>query len=274
MRDLAELLDRAPALADVDPSGDPDDPEVALGWLLRMARRTLDADPSPVDPTLLVALRDALAERPPRDEALGQLHIEAASCLRRAELVLTDGPVLAVGDDDGVSLALELLGAGEVHGVDLDERLLAFLAPRVEGAHRANVLEEAVPEDLRARFASVVTDPFRDLDGGLGFLCFAAACVREGGDLFWVDHPDWNYEHAEVRDTMRELGWELVETHELVHAYPLGTESFDPTRIVGELGVDPGWLHALIESTSAWSNLYRLRRRSTTAARTSPARGA
>lgn len=267
MRGLAELLDAAPKIADVDPSGDPDDPEVALGWLVRMARRTLDADPSPVDPTHLIALRAALAERPARDDALGQLHIDAASCLRRAEQVLADGPILAVGDDDGVSLALELLDAGEVHVVDLDERLLAFLAPHVEGTHRANVLEEAVPMELRARFASVVTDPFRDLDGGLGFLCFAAACVREGGDLFWVDHPDWNYEHADVRAAMSELGWEIVETHELVHAYPLSTESFDGTRIARELGVEAGWLRALTESTSAWSNLYRLRRRAVRAPR-------
>jgi len=239
---------------------DPEDPAVSYDWLLGMARRTLDAPPADADPHLTEQLSAQLADRPSRDEDLGQLHIDTASCLRRAALVRADGPVLAVGDDDGVTLALRLLGQSAVVAADLDERLLAFLGSRGVETHRANFLEQAVPGVLRSRFASVVTDPFRDLDGGLGFLCFASACVRDGGDLYWVDDPDWNPEHDAVRSAMAQLGWRVMRVHNNVHAYPLSPENFVPDALVEGLGLDAEWLDALITHTSAWSNLYQLQR--------------
>ncbi len=260
MSDLDELLARAPR---IEPGGDPDDPDdprTSLAWLLAMAARTRDARPAPVETSLVLTLEAELAARPDRDEALGQLFIDAASCLRRAALARREGPVLAVGDDDGVSLALRLLGQPELAAVDLDERLLAFLAARGIETHCADFLEGPVPPALRGRFAAAVTDPFRDLDGGLGFLCFAAACVRPGGELLWVDDPLWNPEHDEVVAAMARLDWHVADVQHDLHAYPLSLASFDPARVVEELAVDRAWIDALVARTSAWSSLYRLRR--------------
>lgn len=251
----------------IDPPGpgaDPDDPAVSLWFLVTMAERTARASPAAVDPALVARLEEITSERPGRDEQLGQLHIDAASCLRRARAILDavgaeDAPLIAIGDDDAVTIALGLLGASDVHAVDLDERLLFFLEARGVSTTRADVLHGEVPQPLRRRFAAAVTDPFRDLDGGLGFLSFAAACVRDGGDLFWVDHPDWNFEHAEVRETLRALGWDVVESHEDLHAYPLPPGAFeDVARAYPD---HAGSIEALARRTLAWSSLYRLRRR-------------
>ncbi len=257
---LGALLDRAPPAPEPASGADPEDPAVSYAWLLAMAERTLAARPPSPAAELVRSLSRDLERRPRRDDALGQLHIDAASCLRRAERIRVEGPILAVGDDDGVTLALSLLGHTDAAAADLDERLLAFLAARGVETHHANFLDEAVPASLQRRFAAVVTDPFRDLDGGLGFLCFAAACIRDGGDLFWVDDPLWNPEHDAVRDAMKALGWRVVETHLDVHAYPLCVRSFVPDALIDALDLDAAWLSALIERTRAWSNLYRLRR--------------
>jgi len=257
MTDLTALLARAPTI-DAALADDPDDPAGSLAWLLHMAARTRDAKPAPVDPDALRELEALLDARPDRDDALGQLHVDAASCVRRATAIRTDGPIVAVGDDDCVTLALRSLGHADACAVDLDERLLSFLGAHGVETHRADFFDESVPAPLRGRFAAAVTDPFRDLDGGLGFLCFAAACLRPGGALWWVDDPVWNPEHDAVEAAMAGLGWRVVETREDAHAYPLSVASFDPTAILGALDVEPAWLHALIEATCAWSNLYRL----------------
>jgi hypothetical protein len=223
-----------------------------------------------VDPRTLACFEEALAHRPARDEEHGQLFIDPPSALRRASAILehTDGPILAVGDDDAVTLALVLLGAHEVTAVDIDERVLDFLsrAGANEGCsistQRVDVLSEPVPEPLRRRFAAVVTDPFRDLDGGLGFLTYAAACLarNEPSVLFWVDHPDWNFEHDRVRADLEAVGLERVRTREDLHAYPLSLAVFDPTPIADAFGLPIEGLRALVEKTSAWSHLHTLRR--------------
>lgn len=262
------------------PGADPEDPAVSLHWLLRMAERTREArhgaeehgaeEHGAEDGPEVERLAELLARRPARDESLGQLFIDAPSCLRRARAILdrvgAEAPILAVGDDDGVTIALALLGARALHAVDLDPRVLEFVAKigeelsvSIEGT-RADVLGAAVPMPLRGRFAAAITDPFRDLDGGLGFLTFASACLRPGGELFWVDHPEWNFEHERVRATMEALGWEVVETAEDLHAYPLSLAVFDAEEVSRGLAVELAWVRALVEQTSAWSHLLRLRR--------------
>ena len=255
------------------PGSDPEAPEIALHFLARMAWRTLRRAKEPlpaIDPDTLARFEAALVHRPARDEAHGQLFIDAPSALRRAGAILehTKGPILAVGDDDAVSLALVLLGAGEVTAVDIDERILDFLsrAGANEGCsistQRVDVLNEPVPEPLRRRFAAVVTDPFRDLDGGVGFVLYAAACMERDAPsaLFWVDHPDWNFEHDRVRADLEAVGLELDWTREDLHAYPLSLAVFDPSPIAEAFALPIEGLRALVEKTSAWSHLHRLRR--------------
>ncbi len=249
----------------------------ALFWLLRMAERTYRraVEPAPApDAALLARFSQLLEARPPRDEAHAQLHVDPASSLRRAAHVHAHvtqhpGPVLAVGDDDAVTLALALMGVPELFAVDIDERVLAFLsesAARVGSAievARVDVLEEPVPAALRKRCAAVITDPIRSLDPSLGFLLFGAAAMRRDAParMFWADHPDWSFEHGEVVETLARAGLDVVEAHEDEHAYPIDEHTLDLSRIARELSIDEAWLRALANATCAWSSLYVLERR-------------
>lgn len=249
------------------PGADEEDPRAGLHWLLTMAWRTHRRlrDPLPSDPARAAALAYTLQTRPLRDDAHGQLFIDAPSLMRRAAAVMAFGtPALAVGDDDALTLALHQAGADDLAAIDIDERVLGYLEEASVGAietHRIDVTRDPVPEVLRGRFATVVTDPFRDLDGGLSFLTWAAACLRPDGHLIWVDHPDWSYEQPEVLAAMESLGFELVAMREDVHAYPLTIALIRPDEVADALELDRGWLRAITELTHAWSSIYVLERR-------------
>ncbi|HEY8427733.1 MAG TPA: bis-aminopropyl spermidine synthase family protein, partial [Sandaracinaceae bacterium] len=167
---VAALLARHGCARPPPGADDESDARHALYWLLRMAERTHRRAVRPLAPVdgALVARFEALAQgRPGRDAAHGQLHVDTASTIRRAEIVRTHlarcpGPVLAVGDDDLVTLALAMMGVAELFAVDIDERILAFLAERAAHAggrievRRVDVLEEPVPAALRQRCAAVI----------------------------------------------------------------------------------------------------------------------
>lgn len=260
------------------PPGADDEADVrhALWWLVRMAERTARralAPPPEPDRALVQRFAELCRARPARDEEYAQLHVDPASTLRRAELVRAHlarhpGPVLAVGDDDAVTLALALMGARDLFAVDIDERVLSFLADAAARAgaaietRRVDVLAEPVPVELRRRCAAVIADPVRSLEPTLGFLLFGAAALRRDAPsrLFWADHPDWSFEHAEVAEALAQVGLRVVETHEDLHAYPLDEAALDLARIARELDLDEAWLRELATRTSAWSSLYVLER--------------
>ncbi len=250
-----------------------EDPRAFLWWLLRMAiptYRRLFEPARPVDPGLRARLEALLADRPPEDAAHAQLHVEASSALRRAQVVrehLSQGTVLAVGDDDGVTLALALLGVPDVAAVDVDERLLEWLAraARKLGARidleRVDVFDDPVPARFARSCAVVVTDPARSYEDCAAFLGFGAACLRDDGAsrLLWADHPDWNFEHAEVTASLSSLGLGCAGVIEDVHAYPITPAWLpDPAAKARELSVDPEWLTRLLSRVSAWTHLYVL----------------
>lgn len=260
------------------PPGADDDVDVrhALYWILRMAERTYRralAPAAPVEPELVERFLALLGCRPDREDEHAQLHVDARSSLRRAMHVATHvrahpGPVLAVGDDDAVTLALALLGVPDLHAVDIDERILRFLsesAARVDATihtARVDVLEEPLPPSLRRRCAAVLADPIRSYEPTLSFLLFGAAALRRDAParLYWADDPDWTFEHDQVVEALGGAGLRVVETHEDVHAYPLDPALFDLERIARETGADAAWLRALVESTCGWSGLYVLER--------------
>lgn len=264
-----DALLAARGLTPPGPGADPDDPRVGLWFVLRMAARThrrAHAPRPPIDPARRARFEASLSDRPTRDDAHGQLAIDADSALRRAGVAAREaegGAIIAIGDDDAVTLALALDGyEGGLHAVDIDPRLLALLGAAGISTSEADVFRTSVPDALRGRFRVAVTDPFRDLDGGLGFLTFAAACLsREpAGRLLWVDHPDWNFEHEQVRRSMEALGFVVREVHEDLHAYPLPAELVDAEGLAAAHGLDPAWLGALAARTRAWSSLYVLER--------------
>lgn len=248
----------------------------ALWWLVRMAERTYARALAPLpgpDPELLARFTALLDPRPTPDEAHAQLHIDAASTLRRAahvhaHLTQHPGPVLAVGDDDAVTLALALMGVPELYAVDIDPRILGFLTSaaasigaRIEVAE-VDVLDAPLPASLRRRCAAVLADPIRSLEPTLGFLLFGAAALRRDAParLFWADHPDWTFEHDEVVDVLAKGGLTVVETHDDLHAYPLEAGLIDLERVARELSLDLGWLRELASLTHGHSSLFVLAR--------------
>jgi hypothetical protein len=254
--------------------GDDDETDLrhALYWLLKMAetthRRALA--PYPIDREELARFERAIARRPPRDVEHAQLHIDAPSTLRRAKMAKAHldahpGPVLAVGDDDAVTLALWTMGVARIVAVDIDERILAFLSSASEGAietAKADVLGEPLPSHLRRACSVVLTDPIRDMDATISFLLFGAAAMRRDSPsrMYWADHPDWSFEHAEVVAALEGAGLHVAEVHHDLHAYPLDVHAIDLDRMSRELGIDRAWLEQLTEATSAWSHLYALER--------------
>lgn len=258
----------------LDPENDVSS-EAFLYWLLRMAEHTyrrLVQPPPAVDPALLARLEALLAARPAEDPSHAQFHVDAASSLRRAAVVrrLLDrapGPVLALGDDDALSIALLLMDVPEVFAIDIDESLLGFLdeAARSIGkrlvGHRVDLFDDPVPESLRECFSIVVTDPPRSYEECFAFLSFGRACQRNQGPslLLWADHPEWNFDHAAVRAVLPELGSTLVEVIPDLHAYPLSPAWMpDAETKARELGVEPSWLEALFRNTIAWTHLHVL----------------
>ncbi len=271
---VAALLERHGCARPAPGADDHADMRHALWWLLRMAERTYARALAPLPASPLHQRFTALLDpRPERDDAHAQLHIDAASTLRRAEKVRAHlsahpGPVLAVGDDDALTLALALMGVPDLFAVDIDERILEFLSSaarsiggRIEVA-RVDVLDEPLPASLRRRCSAVLADPIRSLEPTLGFLLFGAAAMRREAPsrLFWADHPDWTFEHAEIVEALAQGGLRVVATHEDLHAYPLEPGVIDLERVARELSLDRAWLRELASLTQGWSSLYELAR--------------
>jgi hypothetical protein len=283
---LEALLADAPRIEKPEPG--PDSPDGAedprwLGYfLLAMARETLrvaEVSKASEPPSSLVRQLEAdLRGRPSPNEAHGQLVIDAVSVARRATLIaayaaMDPGPIVAIGDDDGVSLALALLGQSPVHVFDVDERVLAFLSETAASrgvevrAHLADVFEDTVPDALRHRAAAVVTDPFRSAEDAAPFLAFGLSMMRREDKswLFLCDHADWNFDHvATLAMLVGPAGAGLVEVahKRALHRYPLEIGLFPHFAEAAEaIGVSIAWLEALLSLTSAWSDLFIFERR-------------
>lgn len=253
------------------------DPRHLLYWLLRMAIATYERCLTPLpppEPALLARFVDLISTRPIEIEDHAQLHIDAESSLRRAAVIrdqvaLNPGPVLAVGDDDEVTLALALLGVPALHAVDIDERLLAHLADQSQALGHpvqvgcVDVFEDRVPTPWRGAFSAVITDPIRSHEPCMGFLEYALGCLsnERSAGLFWADHPDWNFEYDEVLASLRALGMSPPVLYPLWHAYPItSTWLPDLDQKCQLLGVDPLWFRNLTREVKGWSHLHQLQR--------------
>ncbi len=251
------------------------DPGELVWWLLAMAAVTYRREREPLpalDPALVSRLDALLAGRPALAPEHAQLHVDVASVARRAAVVherlaAAPGPVLAVGDDDGVAVALALLGVEELCVVDVDERVLEFSVAAGRAAGReirvgcVDVFEDPPPVPWRGAFAAVITDPIRSLDPCLAFLEYGAACLRRdaAAGLFWADHPAWNLEVGAVIAELGRRGLAVRRRHDDWHRYPLAREWLgDLDAKARAVGVEPAWLAALAAAVSGWSHLYEL----------------
>lgn len=264
------LVTPAAVVEDADP-----DPRELVWWLLAMASSTFRRELAPppcVEPGFVARLGELLAGRPALAAEHAQLHVDVASVARRAMVVkdglaAAPGPILAVGDDDGVAVALALLGVRELCVVDIDERVLEFsmTAGHAVGADLrvgcVDVFEDPPPRPWRGAFSAVITDPIRSFEPCLAFLAYGASCLRRTGaaGLYWADHPAWNLEVEAVLAELPRLGLSLRTCHPDWHRYPVAAEWLgDLHAKAGEIGAEPAWLAELAAVVSGWSHLYEL----------------
>ena len=265
-------LDRPPDDAAVDDNQD-EDPRLFLWWLLRMAAITYAKQPPPVvDEELLRRFEALVRHRPPRQEEHGQLHIDAESALRRAMTVIATvadhpGPIVAVGDDDAVTLAMALLGQQDLAVLDIDAGLLSFLREtgRELGANirtfAMDFFDDAVPREIRGQCRAAFTDPIRNFEGAMQFILVGAATLDRSPwcRLSFADHPDWNLDHDAVQAALPSLNHRIIEVHRNLHGYPLNPAVFPlRQRTVEAFNLDAGWLDDLIAASAASSHLYVL----------------
>jgi hypothetical protein len=152
------------------------------------------------------------AVAPSADPTLDQAHCTVETKLRRAAYLLeagrfAAGPLLFLGDDDLIALAARLVASPEIVAVDVDERLVDFL--RAEGVD-AQVYDarDPLPDDLRGRFATVVTDPPYTVAGAELFLSRAAAALRDGeGEVLLSFGPKSPVETLAVERALNDMGF-------------------------------------------------------------------
>lgn len=112
------------------------------------------------------AIRALLSDRPRAITDYDQLYCSVDTAVRRAQRVREsfDDPhckVLMLGDDDLISVVLAQSFQGDIHMVDLDDRLHEYIAekaPRVQ-RHKADFIGGGLPMELFGAFDAVMLDP-------------------------------------------------------------------------------------------------------------------
>ncbi len=190
-----------------------------------------------VDPArygeMLARLEEVHRANPAVDTALDQSHGTPETALRRALAMLREGAlegkgVLILGDDDLVAVAVGLLSISLIDGdrernrerlvgrlvvVDVDERFLGHIAAAGERFGFAvetvsHDLRRPLPEELRAAFDTVETDPPYTLPGLRLFLSRGLEALRpgRGRDIFLSYAPRDPAGQRELVRTCVELG--------------------------------------------------------------------
>jgi hypothetical protein len=138
---------------------------------------------------------EAMAEeRSTPKRALDQVYVTTDTAVRRAELLLEAGEhqrgLVFLGDDDLISAAVQLAGAGrKVTVLDTDEEILQILARHAEryGWEHDTVhhdLRQPIPKAMRGRYGAVFTDPPYAIEGFRLFVSRAAEMLKPDGRLY------------------------------------------------------------------------------------------
>ncbi|UCF46380.1 MAG: bis-aminopropyl spermidine synthase family protein [Myxococcales bacterium] len=141
------------------------------------------------------AAYEAMAdERSTPKRALDQVYVTTDTAVRRAELLLEAGEhqrgLVFLGDDDLISAAVQLAGAGrKVTVLDTDEEILQILASQAErhGWELDTVhhnLRQPIPKVMRGRYGAVFTDPPYAVEGFRLFISRAAEMLKPDGRLY------------------------------------------------------------------------------------------
>jgi hypothetical protein len=217
-----------------------------------------------------------LRARPEAEVRFDQLYCTPDSTQRRAEKIreLTmsaESRVLFVGDDDLTSILLAREFAGEIHVIDLDERLLEFIAKAAPSVrcHKLDLILGGIPAWMYQHFDTVILDPPWDIRGAWAFLSRALYCLR--------DHVDARILLAFCPVQMELIGsqmrqfWQRLARHGLFcegishtfHLYdlaPMNTEAYRKAFGLYLPTIESPLFERLRETPFTFSHLYEIRR--------------
>ena len=171
-------------------------------------------------------------------EPFDQLFCTAESTQRRVQRILQDvdmknGRVLCLGDDDLCSIVLNSQFEGEIHVIDLDERILNFIAeraPEVE-LHRIDLQKDGLPKRFYEYFDLVLLDPPWDKFGAWFFLEKAIYCLNRNLSSriylsfcpVYMEYDERAMHQFYMRLAQFGLGFESIEP--CFNIYSLGSEN-------------------------------------------------
>lgn len=126
------------------------------------------------------------SDRPAATLSFNQLACSLDTTWRRCRQIMKDvdynhGKVFCLGDDDLLSVGLSAMYEGEIHMLDLDPRLLAFIEQKAPSVHRhvINLEQGGMPEDFYQSFDAVTLDPHWYYHGAISFLEKALFCLKD-----------------------------------------------------------------------------------------------
>ncbi|MCB9643787.1 MAG: bis-aminopropyl spermidine synthase family protein [Myxococcales bacterium] len=217
-----------------------------------------------------------LADRPPAIIDFDQLYCAPETSKRRADRIREsfDSPVckvLMLGDDDLISVVLAQDFRGEVHMVDLDDRLHEYIAQKDPSIHRhkADFIYSGMPKEMHQQYDAVVLDPPWDAYRMGCFLEKAMYCLKDDLDAriymsycpLVLEFHEKKLEQLQTRVARLGFTFERIET--AFNLYDLKPETLPDFQTRLERWMPPiesPLLDFLRRLPFAHSHLYTLRR--------------
>ncbi|HAA58709.1 MAG TPA: hypothetical protein DCE42_28360 [Myxococcales bacterium] len=217
-----------------------------------------------------------LSKRPQAILDYDQLYCTPDSAERRRDLVLThhalaDKKVLFIGDDDLGSVVLAPHFPGEIHMLDLDQRLLQFVQEEAPNVHRheVNLILSGIPAPLHKYFDAVFLDPHWEYSGAWMFLNKAIYALSEHPDArIYLSFCPVHLEYQPGQMTrfwkrLASLGMMCEQVIPAFNLYSLDEADIPEFRaLIDEYlpQLESSFANALREIPFAFSNMYVLKR--------------
>lgn len=201
------------------------EPSRLVDFIFDHARAFLAHDVEPVVGLDLDLVR-LFCERPAMKLRYEQQYCTPWTTQRRVRKIMErippGGRVLVLGDDDLVSLGLVHYGGDfTVDVLELDTDLVAFL--KEKGGSRLTVLEHnlryGVPDEMKAAYDVVTTDPPYAANGMSFFLKCARDSLKPGAWLFLSTYPGLIESPPRLWSDLDELGLKIEARHEHFSRY-------------------------------------------------------